>query len=704
VRRRIATIVLAAALAGGAGSAEAAPAVTSIPSGGPTGPSVIVPGLSYQRVASGGRVSHVLRMRPGPLLHLEPVLTGGATSRRGTLSSALGALRPAGAVAGVNADYFNFARGFPSGVLVIDGELVAEPEASRSALAIGPGAALSVAPMALAASWRVVPVPGLPVPRWRSIQGVNRAAQRPSETLLYTPRYGAATPAGSRGEAVIAVDGGAAPTAGATLTGTVVATTARGGSPLGPGQVVLTGVGTAARPIASLAPGTRVTMSLGVRGLPPGTPDAIGGGPLLVRDGRAVPSAGEGFSRAQTDGATARTAVGQTAAGTVLLVTNEGPGLGARGRTVAQQAGLMASLGAVTAIGMDSGGSAEMAIGARSVIGRPQERPISDALVVTYDGVQLSAPALPIVSPNADRVDDATQATVHVPERGELTVTLRRRGGGAARVLARGVSDPGDRVLTLPHPGATLRDGAYRLHAALTPLDGSAPTSQERALVVNSTLASLRVRAVDGRRPRLRIGFVLRHASGVTVTVRDARGRVVGRPAAGRHMRAGRHLVTWDRRIGRRPAPAGRYTVAVEARNRLGVTGLRTTARLGGGGGSRFTLSASQLRINQRIGQAAIRRLDAVEAALDRRPPREFPGAGGRVRLSACQLLINQRIFQAAIRRAAGLEARLDGRPAPRPGPGARGRVRLSLTQLIVNQRIAQAAVRRADRLAARTG
>jgi hypothetical protein len=495
------------------------------------------------------------------------------------------------------------------------------------------------------------------------------------------------------------VDGGAAPTAGSTLTGTVVATTARGGSPLGPGQVVLTGVGTAARPIASLAPGTRVTMSLAVRGLPAGTPDAIGGGPELVRDGRAIPSAGEGFSRAQTDSATARTAVGQTAAGTVLLVTNEGPGLGARGRTVAQQAGLMASLGARTAIGMDSGGSAEMAVGARSVVGRPQERPIADALVVTYDGVQLSAPALPVISPNADRVDDATQATVHVPERGRLVVTLRRRGKGATRVLARGVSDPGDRALALPPAGTTLRDGAYRMRAELTPLDGSAPTSQERTLVVNSTLASLRVRAVDGRRPRLRIGFVLRHASGVSVTVRDRRGRVVGRPAAGRAMRAGRHLVTWSRR----GAPAGTYTVAVEARNALGVTGLRTTARVGAGG-SRFTLSATQLRINQRIGQAAIRRLDAVEARLDRRAPRAFPGAGGRVRLSARQLLINQRIFQAAVRRAAALEARLDGRPAPRSGSGARGRVRLSLTQLIINQRIAQAAVRRANRLAARVG
>jgi Tol biopolymer transport system component len=119
------------------------------------------------------------------------------------------------------------------------------------------------------------------------------------------------------------------------------------------------------------------------------------------------------------------------------------------------------------------------------------------------------------------------------------------------------------------------------------------------------------------------------------------------------------------------------------------------------GGTATFTLSAGQLLINQRIGQAAIRRLNAVEARLggglqardlcghtvapDRLGPGitsvlesaslapaaiadpapiEDPGrkgAGDEVTLSAAQLLINQRIYQAAIRRADGIAARLDG-------------------------------------------
>ena len=113
-----------------------------------------------------------------------------------------------------------------------------------------------------------------------------------------------------------------------------------------------------------------------------------------------------------------------------------------------------------------------------------------------------------------------------------------------------------------------------------------------------------------------------------------------------------------------------------------------------------FTLTVSQLRINQRISQAAIRRLNAVQARLDAGlqardlcgysvgptelgpgitsapaaatlapaapadpAPITDPGRSGQgdpLTLSAAQLLINQRIDQAAIRRATGITNRLD--------------------------------------------
>ena len=113
------------------------------------------------------------------------------------------------------------------------------------------------------------------------------------------------------------------------------------------------------------------------------------------------------------------------------------------------------------------------------------------------------------------------------------------------------------------------------------------------------------------------------------------------------------------------------------------------------------TLSPRQLFINQRISQAAVRRLNAVQQKLDRGlsgedirsgalgpelfgpgiviageptgaepPPFDPPrfltvpgrrggGSGNQVRLVAAQLLINQRISQAAVRRANDLKRRL---------------------------------------------
>lgn len=183
---------------------------------------------------------------------------------------------------------------------------------------------------------------------------------------------------------------------------------------------------------------------------------------------------------------------------------------------------------------------------------------------------------------------------------------------------------------------------------------------------------------------------------------------------------------------------------------------------------SRITLSAKQLRINQRISAAAVRRANALQKWIDAgitaddicggaigrdeladdvittqtlnpatpslASPRALvvpPARGGRARivLTARQLRINQRIASAALRRARALEVRLAnltggdlapggqirvGKLAPElavlslgttptaassetrvrpPGPG-RGRIERSVRQLRINQRISAAAVR----------
>ncbi|WP_217915401.1 glycoside hydrolase family protein [Miltoncostaea marina] len=202
----------------------------------------------------------------------------------------------------------------------------------------------------------------------------------------------------------------------------------------------------------------------------------------------------------------------------------------------------------------------------------------------------------------------------------------------------------------------------------------------------------------------------------VGVTVRGGRVRV-----AVQGFRAGR----WRPIASVRLARSSRLTVRFRDRGYLAIR-LRATrpgtstwavsrvvrapgvrvarARAGAARGAAIRLTAGQLRINQRIGQAAVRRLNALRARLEGRPaPAGRAARPGTVALTARQLRINQRIYQAAVRRANALEARLEGRrPPAAAGGGSRGAVRLSAGQLRINQRIAQAAVRRAGTLAAR--
>ena len=85
--------------------------------------------------------------------------------------------------------------------------------------------------------------------------------------------------------------------------------------------------------------------------------------------------------------------------------------------TVAEQAGLMASLGATTAIAMDAGGSAQLAVRDDLVIPWSGPRSLSDVVLMSYRGVTVEP--LPFrLSPNTDRVDDAATTIIRAPAAG----------------------------------------------------------------------------------------------------------------------------------------------------------------------------------------------------------------------------------------------------------------------------------------------
>ncbi|HEX2504319.1 MAG TPA: hypothetical protein VHK00_10255, partial [Miltoncostaeaceae bacterium] len=105
------------------------------------------------------------------------------------------------------------------------------------------------------------------------------------------------------------------------------------------------------------------------------------------------------------------------------------------------------------------------------------------------------------------------------------------------------------------------------------------------------------------------------------------------------------------------------------------------------------TLTTGQILINQRISQAAIRRLNALKARLD------AGLTGGDIddgQLGRAQLVAGTQILAAPP--SAGPPAPTTTRIAP-ARRGDPGDVTLSVAQLLINQRISQAGVRRANDL-----
>lgn len=129
--------------------------------------------------------------------------------------------------------------------------------------------------------------------------------------------------------------------------------------------------------LLALAPGTpmRLHWTLGWANVF----DAVGGAPLLLRDGEPVGICNSACGRQP------RTGVGVTATGRILLVVVDGRQANwSLGPTAAEFADIMAGLGAVTALNLDGGGSSEMVVEGE-VVNRPSdghERRISNAILV----------------------------------------------------------------------------------------------------------------------------------------------------------------------------------------------------------------------------------------------------------------------------------------------------------------------------------
>lgn len=272
-----------------------------------------------------------------------------------------------GAIVAVNGAYFA-SNGRPLGVLMIDGDLISEPYANRTAVGLGPmGAVMDnvgfIGEIFLADGSLFAEISGLNRPRLQD------------ELIVYTDYYGTKTNTNDYGYEVTVLDG-------------VVTHIQIGNSTIPQGGLVLSAHGNKRQLLAELKVGDQLDVNLTLHPdwREQGVDQIIGGGPRLVRDGEIdITGEVELFRDDILKGRAPRTAIGITADHKLLLVTVNGrqPQISV-GMTLEELGNLLIELGAVQAMNLDGGGSTTMVI-RNLVLNLPsngRERPVSNAIVV----------------------------------------------------------------------------------------------------------------------------------------------------------------------------------------------------------------------------------------------------------------------------------------------------------------------------------
>lgn len=343
---------------------------------------LVTPGLTYRMEVDLGtpRVVHALRYTPGgesvtarPELAKERIMIPEEPAKgRAALSRTVAAK---GAIGGVNADFFPWT-GDPLGLMVRMGELKSTPMAGRSAFAWGAGY-FHIGPVDMRVRLSQGDVAF-------DLTGVNQEAGE-NDLVLSTVHQGEAT---AKVAAVhVILESTEVLRVGQPLSARVkLFVPDKTNQKVGEGEMVLTATGNRAAAVTRLKQGENVTILA-----ESGSVDfskavnAVGGGPTLVRDGKAVnAAAAERFAADFSTARHPRTAVGVTANGDVWLVVVDGRQVMSQGATLAELAQVMLNLGCVQAINLDGGGSSTMNV-AGLTVNRPSggsEREISNSLLL----------------------------------------------------------------------------------------------------------------------------------------------------------------------------------------------------------------------------------------------------------------------------------------------------------------------------------
>ena len=172
-----------------------------------------------------------------------------------------------------------------------------------------------------------------------------------------------------------------------------------------------------------------------------GLASAIGGGPLLVKNGKPIFHAGESFAPRQLNSRQARGAIGQLPDGRIVLVSVEGTkpaySIGMSNYELAVE---LSRLGATTAFGLGAGSGRRDSRSTGSCSRGPRAGvapKVSDALVLSYSGVYAAPPSTPVLSPNGDGVGDTEAFSYRVVRPSDVVATLSGPGGAKVTLAER---------------------------------------------------------------------------------------------------------------------------------------------------------------------------------------------------------------------------------------------------------------------------
>jgi hypothetical protein len=442
------------------------------------------------------------------------------------------------------------------------GVLMHTPLSTRSSAGVDSAGALHVDRVKFFGTWRGTG-------QRRPLNGINELP-KPGQVMLFTPAYGARTPTlAGAAELVLQPFPAAAPNT--DLTAPVVAVGAgNGNTPIPPDGAVLMASGASiAAALKTEAPvGTPVTTRLILQPAWTGVTSAIGGGPVLVRNGKPVFRSLEDFTNDQVSRRDPRAGVGQLADGRVILVAVDGdqPGYSV-GMTSFELGQAMAQLGAVTANAVASGDDVSVAFDGQ-LLNHPSagEQPVKEALLVQYFGVYAAPPPLALVNGDPDKSVQPLAYKIVRPSK----VTAQLIGpDNVPRVLESGVQhDPGSYSFTYSTFDA---EGTWHWNVTATDDLGRISTV-DRPFRYDTTLHGVSA-------PKTAVGsatirFTLSRPTSVRLRI-ETSGGVTVRDLPAVQLQPGARSLVWDGRLphGTR-AYGGAYVAHLFATSEVGTSEL----------------------------------------------------------------------------------------------------------------------------------